>query len=150
MGFLDSASFDSQWRGYEYFREKKVLSVSQVSKTEYAGSVSGSGEAPYSVRIDIAHPKRSTCDCPFAEGTRRICKHKIALFFTLFPEAADKYLQEVGQAEQEAEEYSERMFEKAHATVMQMKKAELQEVLWRVLTESPEWVPERFVRDYAK
>ena len=81
MGMLDCASHASAWRGYEYWLEKKVLSVEALSQTQFRGAVSGSGGAVYDVWIDAEHPRRCTCTCPLAAGKRIVCKHKIALFF---------------------------------------------------------------------
>lgn len=50
------------------------------------GKVRGSNDAAYDVTIDTAHPKKSVCNCPFAEGRRVICKHMVALNLGIFPE----------------------------------------------------------------
>ena len=39
----------------------------------------------------ILHIKKSFCNCPFAEGNRKVCKHKIAIYFSAFPEKAEEY-----------------------------------------------------------
>ena len=74
MGLINAASYASAWRGYEYYRENKVCYCEQVSQNEYAGMVKGSQNEPYSVHIDILHPKRSICNCQFAEGSRKVCR----------------------------------------------------------------------------
>ncbi|NMB97839.1 MAG: hypothetical protein GYA02_14710 [Clostridiaceae bacterium] len=38
--------------------------------------------------INIVHPRKSKCNCPHADGRRVICKHMIALYFTVFPKEA--------------------------------------------------------------
>lgn len=92
MRLINSASSTSAWRGYEYYKENKVCSIKKINENEYEGSVSGSSVEPYSVYINIEHPKKSTCSCPFAEGSRKVCKHKVALFFSAFPKEAEKYI----------------------------------------------------------
>ena len=148
MGLIDIASSASAWRGYEYYKENKLLSVDKISENEYEGTVTGSSNEPYSVHIDILHPKRSTCNCPFAEGNKKICKHKVALYFSAFPDEADKYLTAVEQAEKEAEEYEEQIYDIVGQKIQKMKKSELQDALWQVLMDGPEWVFDRFVREY--
>ena len=148
MGLIDIASSASAWRGYEYYKENKLLSVNKINENEYEGTVAGSSKEPYSVHIDILHPKKSTCNCPFAEGNKKICKHKVALYFSLFPDEADKYLAAVEQAEKEAEEYEEQIYDLVGQRIQKMKKSELQDALWQVLMDGPEWVFDRFVREY--
>ena len=65
------ASAASLWRGYDYYTDHKVLSWEPTESGErpqqFDGVVSGNGDKPYEVHIDIAHPKKSTCTCPFAD-----------------------------------------------------------------------------------
>ena len=58
----------------------------------YQGKVKGSGSAVYDVTIDVAHPRKSVCNCPFAEGRRVICKHMVALDLEIFPEKEQQML----------------------------------------------------------
>lgn len=148
MGLIDVASYASAWRGYEYYKENKVCIWEKVGQNEYTGIVNGSQKEPYSVRIDVLHPKRSICNCQFAEGSRKVCKHKVALFFAAFPNEANKYIQEIEQAEKEAEEYEKEKNDLVEKTIAKMKKSELQEALWWALTESPDWVYDRFISEY--
>ena len=104
MGLKEVASGNSLWRGYEYYKAGKVKSFEVVSEDVITGVVSGSDSNEYDVRIDIVHAKKSTCDCPHAEGTRRVCKHKIALFFTAFPQEAEAYIKEFEEYEKEEEQ----------------------------------------------
>lgn len=150
MGLLDVASNASVWRGYEYYQENKVKKIQIITDYYFEGLVSGSLTEPYSVKIDILHPKRSVCNCPFAEGTRKVCKHKVALYFMAFPEEADKYYEDVEKAEQEAEEYDEMLYTLVEEKIFNMKKNELQNALWQVLMDGPEWVFNRFVQDYIE
>ena len=105
MGLIDLASSNSLWRGIDYYQSKNVKKIKKVSDDEYNSIVSGTEE--YNVHIDINHPRKSTCTCPFAAGRRVICKHMVATFFTIYPEEAERIIKE----EQEYEEIEERMFE---------------------------------------
>ena len=62
----------------------------------------GSQAESYNVRIDITHPRKSECDCPFANG-RKICKHMVALAFKALPSIKAEYLKEIEESEREAE-----------------------------------------------
>ena len=99
------ASGASLWRGYDYYTAHKVLSWEPTEPGGYPqqfdGVVSGNGDKPYEVHIDIAHPKKSTCTCPFAEGRHVICKHMVALYFTIYPAEADELLHAQEQWEAE-------------------------------------------------
>lgn len=93
MSLLTKASQKSGCRGYEYYIDKKVLSCDKISDCEYVGTVQGTMAEPYKVRINLEKTLSSTCDCPFANG-RKICKHMIAVFYTVFPDEAQKYIGE--------------------------------------------------------
>lgn len=141
------ASGTSAWRGYEYYESRKVESYAKVSDTEYSGTVKGSEDKVYNVYIDIAHPRKSRCNCPFADGRRVICKHQVALYFTIFPKEADRYNRELEEqeAEQEACEAEER--KQTEACVNKMTKAELRAELLSIL-ESYDEVYSDFVLEH--
>lgn len=84
-----SASFS---RGISYYQSKSVLGSEQLETGLYKGKVKGSQGKVYDVNIDINHPRKSTCNCPFASGRRVICKHMVALYFSKFPQQADAVL----------------------------------------------------------
>jgi uncharacterized Zn finger protein len=105
MGLIDLASSNSLWRGIDYYQSKNVKKIKKINDDEYDSIVSGTEE--YNVHIDINHPRKSTCTCPFADGRRVICKHMVATFFTIYPEEAERIIKE----EQEYEEEEERLFE---------------------------------------
>ncbi|MBQ0089720.1 MAG: hypothetical protein KBT27_10375, partial [Prevotellaceae bacterium] len=46
----------------------------RISPFAYDGIVSGSENNKYSVHIETDHPRRSKCNCPFADGRRVVCK----------------------------------------------------------------------------
>lgn len=148
MGLLDLASGNSLWRGYDYFEEKKVQSVRQINDGCYEGVVSGSGQKFYHVTINLSHPRTSKCNCPHADGKRIICKHMVALYFTVFPEEAKRIYEEAIAAQEEEEKRQEELENKLVAYVSKMKKAELQQVLLELLYDGPEWQYERFLREH--
>lgn len=94
MGILSRSSQNSISRGYDYFKEKKVISYQKINDEEYVGKVQGNGTI-YEVKINDKHTNKCSCNCPFADGTRKICKHMVALFFTINPEEARNYLRSI-------------------------------------------------------
>ena len=136
MGLLELASGNSFWRGYDYYKDGKVKSHHQISKYRYEGEVDGSENNTYSVMIDVDHPKRSTCNCPHAEGTRRICKHKVALYLSIFPEEWNRILREFEEWEAGEEQRRQEEREEIEKFVNSLTKKELREqLLWRLLDE---------------
>ena len=131
MSIRTMASGASAWRGYEYYTEKKVLSFTQTGEDEYAGEVSGTGPAPYQVKINTAHVRQSKCNCPHADGRRAICKHMVALFFAAFPDEAEQY-------EREEEARMEDHYAALQSYVKSLSKEELQEQLFEALAELEE------------
>lgn len=95
MKLLNLASNKSFWRGIDYHREKRIVEWKQLDKDCYQGKVKGSDDAIYDVEIDIKHPKKSTCNCPFAEGRRVICKHMVALNLGIFPEKEQQMMDDL-------------------------------------------------------
>lgn len=150
MSLMSCASYKSLWRGYEYFKQDKVLEWMQESESEFYGLVGGSNGSYYNVHIDIDHPRKSTCNCPHADGRRVVCKHIVALFFKAFPEEAEKYYNDVMNYEEEIEEQQAEMENKVIEYVHKMKKNDLAVALLQVLFEGPEWQYERFIREHIE
>ena len=135
MSILTSASSASAWRGYEYYCEKRVTVVVQTGEDSYEGDVAGTGSALYHVKINTAHVRQSQCTCPHADGAKRICKHMVALFFTIFPREAEQYIREVEAYEREEERRREEQDRALRAYIKGLSKKELQEELYQALTE---------------
>lgn len=135
MSILSSASNASAWRGYEYYTEKRVISAVQSSDDIYEGEVVGTASVPYHVKINTAHIRQSKCSCPHADGTRRICKHMVALYFTVFPQEAERYIQAVEEYEREEEARHEEQDRALRAYIRSLSKKELQEELYHALME---------------
>lgn len=138
MGLIETASANSVWRGMDYYENRKVVSWAQTGTFAYDGIVSGSEGNKYTVHIETNHPRRSTCNCPFAEGRRVVCKHMIALYFTAVPNAADDFLRQVEEWEAEEQEREKQHYEDLRKYVNQLSKAELRERLYDALVELEE------------
>lgn len=150
MSFYSIASNTSIWRGYDYLKKDKVLYCDKITKTEFVGVCEGGNEEKYEIYIDTEHPKRSTCTCPHAEGTRRCCKHKIALFFTAFPNEAKMYYDELMEHEEEQERYYEEIESKLNSYIDSLKKNELKQLVYDLLYNGLDWQYERFIREYIE
>lgn len=88
--------------------------------------------------IDTEHPKKSTCNCPHAEGKKIVCKHKVALFFTVFPKEADRYIAEIEEYEREEEEREQERYDQIVKYVNGLSKEELRIELINALIEAEE------------
>ena len=102
MGLLDICSHNSYWRGLDYFENKRVKTAKQINRHEFEADVEGT--EVYHVHLDIDHPRKSTCTCPHAVGKSTICKHKVAVYFSVFPEEAQEAIDERNQYYEELEE----------------------------------------------
>lgn len=164
MSFYSIASSKSVWRGYDYYKNNKILYCDKINDTEFVGACSGSNGEEYEIYIDTEHPKRSTCTCPHAEGIRRCCKHKIALFFTAFPDEAKNYYDDLLVEEEEEEEeewelyedeeeeklYEEEMEYRVDSYIESLKKDELKQLVYELLYEGPEWQYDKFIREHIE
>ena len=135
MGLIEMASGSSVWRGMDYYERKMVCSWKKSGEEAYDGVVSGSEGNKYSVHIDKVHPRKSSCNCPFAEGRRVICKHMIALLFTSEPKAAEDFLRQVEEWEQEEKEREQLHYKELREYVNSLPKKELQERLYDAFLE---------------
>lgn len=146
MKAVNLASYD--FRGYEYYKEGKVISHEQISEGVYQGQVS-SDNAVYNVMIDLNKVRNSSCDCPFDKsGTRFICKHIVALFFAIFPDDAVEYKAQIDKEQAEYEEWEEKSPALVEAYVCKLSKKELKEHLLDILFTADDWVLNRYIRDH--
>lgn len=118
------------------------MSCEEIRPRVYAAAVQGSGHELYSVELNLDHPRKSTCSCAYARGRRVICKHMVAAYFTVLPEAAEKYARAAVEEEQD-----EALYDAVCEYVWKLKKPELQQALLQLLFDGPEWQLDRFVRE---
>ena len=138
MGLTEMASGNSIWRGMDYYKQNKVLSWHVSGEGMYDGTVEGSEGRIYNVHVDKFHPKRSTCDCAFAEGRKVVCKHMIAVYFTAEPDAADALLRQAEEWEQDEEERERQHKAQLLKEIKSLTKLELQARLYDALLELEE------------
>lgn len=149
MGLLECASGASVWRGYDYYKEKKVVSLEVTGENIYSATVAGSSSEPYSVELHIDHPRKSKCNCPHADGKRIICKHIVATYFTVLPKEAEKFYAEAMAYQEEEEKHQEELSDKVIEYVGKMKKVDLCQSLLELLFDGPEWQYDRFIREHG-
>lgn len=153
MGVLECASYMSIFRGYDYYKEKKVQNLAKVTPDQYRAEVMGTAIMPYEVLVDTAHPRKSKCNCPHADGRRIVCKHMVAIYLTVFPDEAKRIyetlisdgMENEYDDEDDEDEQSNRVIE----YVCKMKKSELQQALLQVLFDGSEWQYERFIEEHG-
>lgn len=148
MGLLDCASGVSLWRGYDYYKDNKVKKLTEVGVGMFTADVMGTMREPYAVEIDVAHPRKSKCNCPHANGKRIVCKHMTAVYFAVYPEEAQRIYDEAMNYQKEEEKHAEELSDKIIAYVGKMKKGDLCQTLLELLFDGPEWQYDRFVREH--
>ncbi len=149
MGLLECASGASVWRGYDYYKEKKVVSIEEIGDNIYSATVAGSSSEPYSVELHIDHPRKSKCNCPHADGKRIVCKHIVATYFTVLPKEAERFYSEAMAYQEEEEKRQEELCDKVIEYVGKMKKTDLCQALLELLFDGPEWQYDRFIREHS-
>jgi hypothetical protein len=138
MNLWSLASNSSAWRGYEYYRNGKVTSYDVLEDGVFESHIQGSSGVLYHTIIDTAHPRKSHCNCPFAEGRRVICKHMVALLFTVSPSEAEAYMHEIEESENEENRRHQAHLEELERYVKGLKKEDLQRELFNALVEIEE------------
>ena len=148
MGLLDCASSASLFRGYNYYKENKAKNLTETDTGVFTADVIGGASEPYTVEINVAHPRKSVCNCPHADGKRIVCKHMVATYFTAYPEEAARFYKEYLRAQEEEEEWEEEIYDRVQEYVWSMKKPELQQTLLELLFDGPDWQFEKFIREH--
>ena len=144
MGIISLASGSSCWSGLNYYKEKRVVELNKINEDEYSSIVKGSNN--YNVHLDIEHPRKSSCNCPLANGKRIICKHIVATYFTAFPNEAVSFEEEQNRLQEEYEKEQEGEYDKAIKYLNRMSKQDLIEELIQVFDYGPEWIYNDFVK----
>ena len=144
MGIISLASGNSCWRGLDYYKNKKVIELNKIDESEYLSIVKGTHN--YNVYLNIEHPRKSTCDCPLANGKRIICKHIVATYFTVSPKEAINFEEEQNRLQEEYEKEQEEEYDKVIRCLNRMSKQELIEELIQIFDYGPEWIYDNFVR----
>lgn len=144
MGIRSLSSGSSCWWGLDYYKEKRVVELNKINENEYSSIVKGTNN--YNVHLDIEHPRKSSCNCPLANGKRIICKHIVATYFTAFPNEAVSFEEEQNRLQEEYEKEQEEEYDKAIKYLNRMSKQELIEELIQVFDYRPEWIYNDFVK----
>jgi uncharacterized Zn finger protein len=138
MGLLDIASGNSLWQGMDYYKGNRVSSVKQIANNIFDSEVLGSNSKSYHISIDIEHPRRSKCTCPFAEGRRVICKHMVATYFSIYPEEAKRIIKEAEEYEKEEEQRQQEEYDEIEKYVYSLTEQEARNLLISYIIEERE------------
>ena len=144
MGIIEIASGSSCWRGLDYYKSKKIKSIKKINDNEYESVVLGTKN--YNVYLNIESPRKSTCNCPLANGKRIICKHIVATYFKAIPNSANKFEEEQNKLQEEYEIEQEQLYNKAIKYLSKMNKQDLIEEMVYIFDYGPEWIYNDFVR----
>ena len=125
-------------------RKKQIKNIKKISDIEYASIASGTEE--YSVYLNLKNPRKSTCNCPLANGKRIICKHIVATYFNVVPGSAKEFEEEQNRLQEDYEEYQENEYKNVIKFINKMSKKELVEELLYIFDYAPEWVYDNFVK----
>ncbi len=143
MGLKELSSYRSLWKGYNYYIQGKVLEIEKVNDLEFNAKVRNDENKIYNIHLDLNHPRKSTCNCPHADGRRIICKHMVSSYFAIFPEKAKEYIEEIERYEKEKEErfqqsiiMREERIKDFEKYVNKLTKKELKEKLLEYMTDS--------------
>lgn len=148
MGILDVASVKSILRGYDYYERRQVHNVKKIDDFRYESFVNGSENNKYDVILDLKHPRKSECTCPHASGRLVVCKHIVALYFTIFPDEAERFFKEVMEAERNEEERIYQQELKLMHYVDEMSEEEAKTLLYSLLIEKDEWEQKMILMDF--
>ena len=146
MGIISSASASSCWRGLEYYKSNKIKNIKKINDIEYTSIACGTKE--YNVYLNLKNSRKSTCNCPLANGKRVICKHIVATYFSVVPSSAKEFEDEQKRLQEEYEDYQEKQRNNVSKYIRKMTKEQLVNELLFLLDYSPEWVYEHFIREH--
>ena len=150
MAFYSSASNASLWRGVHYYENGKVKSYSVIEENVIQGVVSGSEGNVYDTTINLDHPRKSTCNCPFANGRKVICKHVVALYFTSVPGSYKEFKKDMEEAETlyelQEEQWRKETHQRIENFVAKLSEKEARKRLVDILYEDA--LGDRYRRDY--
>lgn len=149
MGILECASRASVWKGLACYAQERILRLDEIGEDIFCAEVSGSGDSVYEVELNIAHPRKSKCTCPRANGKRVVCKHIVATYFLVRPEEMDRLVAESMAAQSGEVQRREERYQKVCQYVRGMEQNALQEALLALLDYGPEWQYERFIREHG-
>ena len=138
MSIFSKASNASYWRGFDYYEHHHVFDIKKISEDIYTGIVKGTTD--YEVKVDLNHPLKSSCTCPFVQGNRKICKHMIALAFCISPKEVktankirEDYFNEKKKKKTKLNKIMEAKTKEINEYLDSLSKEELREVLFKRL-----------------
>ena len=138
MAVIDLASSKSVWRGLDYFKQNKVKSCKDNGDGTYDGVVVGGGSEEYHIHLDTTHPRKSSCDCPLANGKKIICKHIVAVSFCVDSSEVDRFKSEKTIYASEEDERRSKKYDKYISYAKSLSKGELNRLYAEAMVELDE------------
>lgn len=136
MGIISSASGSSCWRGLDYHKNNKIKNIKRISNIEYSSVAFGTLD--YNVYLNLEKVRKSTCNCPLANGKKIICKHIVATYFSVVPNSAIEFEKEQEKLQEEYELYQDNEYKNAIKYINEMNKKDLVEELLHIFDYAPE------------
>ncbi len=127
MGLLEIAGSKSVWRGIEYYNNHNVISWEQTEDGIFDGTVKGSGDVNYTVHVDAIHPRKSSCNCPLADGKKIICKHIVAVYIAANPSEEARYREDITPYASEEDERHAKRYKNLMSWAKNMSPSQLRE-----------------------
>ena len=134
MSIFSKASNASYWRGFDYYENKQVFDIKKISENIYSAKVNGT--KTYDVVVDLDRPLKSSCSCPFTNGNHKICKHMIALAFSVCPQEVktalkirEDYYKEEAEKEEILSKHMNKKRKEIEAYINSLSKEELKKIL---------------------
>ena len=148
MRYINVAKSSARVRAYDYYKSDRVGAITKIDDHSYSATVKGSGDNVYHVVVNELKPRKSSCDCPNANGRMVICKHLVATYFKAHPDVAEKFNEATIRATQEEERYYDHLYTKAYEFVEELGEAAVKEMLVHFLINDREFVEEYLLDDY--
>ena len=122
----------------EYYKQNKISSCTANDDGTYEGVVSGSSDESYSVLVDMEHPRKSTCNCPLANGKKVICIHIVAVSLCVDASESERFKNEKTIYASEEEERRTKKYHKYMSYAKCKSQRELREAYVELMIELEE------------
>ena len=151
--FIELTSSDNVYKGKDYAKNNIVSNV-KISNNIITGNIVGSNGNVYTITLNLEKPRTSTCTCPYSQSshndkfkTEKICKHKIALLFTAYPDLLKKYEKLLKEKQEKMQKYNDKLPNKIEMKLNKMSKKELIDIIYAYIINTDGWQYNKFIKD---
>ena len=149
MSLMSQSSQAIRIRGYECYKNNMVIQSDMIDNYNYKGKVKGSGDAVYDVAINLKKPRLSICTCPYAKDNQKICKHMIALLFSIDMDAVEEFEEELHYIEEEELFRDDKKNKLVTRFINDISIGKLKQLVYDMLMSKEEWVIYQYIEDYG-